>query len=135
MIPLANLYYESMANEKLKQIYNWWRHKTSEREKKGTKNDGNYSTSNNANNVFNDTPYSSYPSNSNYSTTTNKNTSSGTTKHDKDAEYRDNETYEDNEEGLNGMTPAEAIQKYMDVLKDVDLWIIDNLNELFMGVY
>lgn len=135
IIPLANLYYESMANEKLKQLYNWWRKKNYTRNKNGNKNDGNYSTSNTANNTFNDTPYSSYPSNSNYSTTTNKNTSSGTTKHDKDAVYQDTEIYNDNEEGFNGMTPAEAIKKYMDVLMDVDMWIIDNLNELFMGVY
>lgn len=40
-----------------------------------------------------------------------------------------------NMSGFDGTTPMELIQKYRDIMIDVDMMIIKDLNELFMNIY
>lgn len=135
IIPLANKHYQVLATPELLELYNNSDNKHYQLDKTGRGNSGKAKTTGSDLSEFEQTPYSGYPPNTKYTTTRNR--SNGTTETDqtRDATSSSQDIYNENRKGMWRMTPAEALEKYMKIIFDVDMWIINQMRELFMEVY
>lgn len=90
-------------------------------------------------NVFQDTPQSRL-GDVNYATTINDDTGNGSTtsnvSNTSESQANTMESYEKKQIGSYGMRyPAEVIMEWRKAFLNIDVQILDNLNDLFMGVY
>ena len=128
LVPRIKLYYNALMDEKFKHLSNDTRSRIYElvRQAENTSNIISDSKS-----TFKDTPYTSYENDEIFNTTVTDGTSSS----ENSSETGQNDTYEEEMSGLVGITPAEAIKRYMDIWLDIELWVIKEFRELFMEVY
>ena len=135
IIPMANNYFKAMATPELISFVNDIRKREYTFGRNTTSKAGKLSGTNSNKIQFKDTPYSSYPTDTKYNTTVTDNSSTTTSEQTTPSTGTQDDTFKESVTGLNGLTPAEAIKKYMDIVTDVDLWIIKQMRQVFMGVY
>lgn len=135
LINLANKRYQAMDSDDLMKWYNYYYIKHSNMQKDGSGNAGKSHTVQGNDSTFLQTPYSNLSPSTDYATTKNKTDIDSTTEQTVDSETHSTDDLNETLMGWNNITPAEAIEKYLSRLIDVDNWIIEQLHECFMEVY
>lgn len=135
IIPMANNYFKAMATPELISFVNDTRKREYTLDRDTTSKAGKLNGTNSNKIQFKDTPYSSYPTDTKYNTTVTDNSGTTTSEQTTPSTGTQDDTFKESVTGLNGLTPAEAIKKYMDIVTDVDLWIIKQMRQVFMEVY
>ena len=146
IIPLANKYFEALSSPLLLKFGNDIRthHYTLDRDEtlnKGTiTNTGNYSNSNSNSRVFEDTPYTrvgqtDYATDKTKDTGSSSGNNSNSSVHTVPQASTQDDTIHETYEGVNDMTYADAVKRYTQYIFDVDMWIINQMRDLFMMVY
>lgn len=135
IIPMANNYFKAMASPDLIKFYNDTRTRNYTLNRDNTSKSGNTKNKVSSDVTFKDTPYTSYQNDTQYNTTVTDSGSTSDFSQSTPNTFNGTDTFNETVNGLNGMTGAEAIKKYLDIVMDVDLWIIKQLRELFMEVY
>lgn len=128
LVPRIRLYYDAMMDDKFKMLNNDTRTRIYELVRNAENNSNIISDSKSQ---FKDTPYTSYQTDTQFNTTVTDGNSSS----ENSSEISQNDTYEETMNGLVGITPAEAIKRYMDIWIDIEVWLIKEFRELFMEVY
>ncbi len=134
IIPLANKYFEALASPLLLKFGNDVRDRvyTLNRGEKTDRGKEEISATNDR--VFQDTPYTKLGA-TDYATDKTHDSSTTTKTHKIPQQFTQNDKVVENMSGVKDITFAEAIKKYTDYIFDVDLWIINQMRDLFMMVY
>lgn len=130
LIPRIKMSYEALMNEKFKMLTNDTRTRIYQlvRDANNTS-----SVESNSKSSFKDTPYTYYANTSENSFNTT--ITDGDSNSVNESEINQTDDYNETMNGLVGITPSEAIKRYMDIWFDIELMVIKEFRELFMEVY
>ena len=132
LVPKIKMYYEALMNEKFKILSNDTRSRIYKlvRDANNTSSVESSSVSN-----YKDTPYTAYVQSSETNYVYNTTVTDGSSDSINESEIKQEDNYDETMSGLVGITPAEAIKRYMDIWFDIELMVIKEFRELFMEVY
>lgn len=135
IIPLANKFYQVIEEPDLLGLYNDTRQRNYQLDKEGESDSGKTKTDTDISRHFKDTPYSNYPSTTNYDTDVTDTSTSTTNEQIVKSSAKGKDVMAEVIKGLDGTTAIDILDKIKNKLFDVDLWIISQLRELFMEVF
>lgn len=130
LIPRIKMSYEALMDEKFKMLTN----DTRTRIYKLVRDAENTSfVESSSKSSFKDTPYTYY--NNTAEQSFNTTVTDGSSESDNVTQIDQEDNYNETMNGLVGITPSEAIKRYMDIWFDIELMVIKEFRELFMEVY